>query len=84
VRVERSALLTSVTASRSLVGRTVVLQRRARERWTFVRRAVLRRRIQRVQARLPDGVSRLRIVMPRREAGPGYLAGVSRVVRIRS
>jgi hypothetical protein len=83
VRVRGGAILTSVTAGRSLIGRVVILQRRTRDRWVAIKRAVLRRRLQRVRARLPEGTSRLRIVIPRRQAGPGYLAGVSRVLRVR-
>lgn len=83
VRLRSGAILTSVTAGRSLVGRVVILQRRSRDRWVAISRAVLRRRLQRVRARLPEGVTRLRIVIPQRQAGPGYLAGFSRVVRVR-
>jgi hypothetical protein len=81
-RVGRARFATRVVAARSFVGRRVKLQRRtAAGRWVTVKRIRLNRRSAatfRVQLR--RGTSRLRVVMSVNQAGPGYLAGISRTI----
>jgi len=81
-RVGRARFSTRVVAARSFVGRRVKLQRRtAAGRWVTVKRVRLNRRSAatfRVQLR--RGTSRLRVVMSVNQAGPGYLAGISRTI----
>ena len=81
-RVGRARFSTRVVAARSFVGRRVKLQRRtASGRWVTVKRVRLNRRSAatfRVQLR--RGTSRLRVVMSVNQAGPGYLAGISRTI----
>lgn len=72
-----------VIAARSFDGRTVFLQRKSERKWKSIKRAVLRRRPLRFRAELPSGISKLRIFFPQRQAGPGYLAGVSRSLVVR-
>ena len=75
---------TKVTAARSYAGRYIYLQRRAVGRWINVRRVRLNAlSAARFRARLPQGLSRVRIFMPQRQAGAGYLAGFSRRLLVR-
>lgn len=74
---------TQVMGARSFGGKTIVLQRRSARGWISLKRGRLRRRVERFQVSLPKGTSRLRAFLPRTEAGPGYLAGFSRVLIVR-
>jgi hypothetical protein len=60
----------------------VKLQRRtAAGRWVTVKRLRLNRRsAATVRVRLRRRTSRLRVVMSVNQAGPGYLAGISRTI----
>jgi hypothetical protein len=75
-----SMFFTSTTAGRTYEGGHVFLQRRTTRGWALIRRIVLRRRPRAFRVTLPPGRSRLRVYMPPREAGPGYLAGFSRTL----
>jgi hypothetical protein len=81
-RVGRARFTTRVVAARSFARRIVKLQRRtAGGRWVTVKRVRLNRRSAatfRVQLR--RRTARLRIVMSVNQAGPGYLAGISRTI----
>jgi hypothetical protein len=81
-RVGVARFRTRVLAARSFAGRRVRLQRRtAAGRWVTVKRIRLNRRsAARFRVRLRRPASRLRIVMSVNQAGPGYLAGISRTV----
>jgi hypothetical protein len=73
---------TRVTAGRSFAFRVVQLQRRtALGRWATLKRVRLNvRSAATFRAVLPKGSSRLRIAMSINQAGPGYLAGISRTI----
>jgi hypothetical protein len=81
-RVGRARFSTRVVAARSFAGRRVKLQRRTRAgRWVTVKRVRLNRRSAAVfRVRLRKGTSRLRVVISVNQAGPGYLAGISRTI----
>jgi hypothetical protein len=81
-RIGKARFVTRVVAARSFAGRVVKLQRRSSAgRWVTVKRLRLKRRSAATfRARLRPGVSRLRIVMSVNQAGPGYLAGISRTI----
>jgi hypothetical protein len=76
-------LFARAVAARSFRGRHVWLQRRSRGVWRSVRRVVLDDPPRRFQVLLPSGVSRIRVVLPRGQAGPGYEPTVSRPVLLR-
>jgi plastocyanin len=85
VSVARGIFTTRATSARESAGRVVWFQRRGRfGQWVSVKRIRLgafgRARF---QARLPRGVSRVRVIMTAAQSGPGYLAGISpnRIVR---
>jgi hypothetical protein len=78
-----TGFLTRVAAGRSVRGKQVELQRASAGRWITIKRATLERPAQRFRARLPRGVSRLRIFVSRREIGAGYLDGFSRPITVR-
>jgi hypothetical protein len=84
-RIGRARFRTRVLGARSFAGRRVQLQRLTRAgRWVRVKRVRLGRRSGatfRVQLRRRS--ARLRVVMSVNQAGPGYLAGFSRVIRYR-
>jgi hypothetical protein len=61
----------------------VLLQRRARRGWKTLQRVVLGRTPRRFRVRLPHGLSRVRIFLPRSQAGAGYLPAFSRTVSVR-
>lgn len=86
-RVGRSVTFSAnATSAIPYAGRSVEVQRRnALGRWIFVKRVVLESStlVTRLTARLPKGLSRVRIVMPRSQVGSGYVTGLSRVVMIR-
>jgi hypothetical protein len=81
-RIGRARFTTRVLAARSFRGRMVKLQRRTRAgRWVTVKRVRLKRRSAATfRVRLRRGRSPLRVVMSVNQAGPGYLAGISRTV----
>jgi hypothetical protein len=81
-RIGRARFFTRVVASRPFRGRMVRLQRRtAAGRWVTVKRVRLRRgSAATFRVRLRRGRSRLRVVMSVNQAGPGYLAGISRTI----
>lgn len=77
----RGALYTQAVAAGSFRGRHVWFQRRsAQGRWRSIRKVVLDDPPRRFRVRLPSGVSRVRVSLPRRQAGPGYEPTVSRVL----
>jgi hypothetical protein len=81
-RIGTARFSTRVVAARSSRGRLVKLQRRtAAGRWVTVKRVRLKRRSAATfRVRLRRGRSPLRIVMSVNQAGPGYLAGISRTI----
>ena len=80
----RGALFAQAVSAGSFRGRHVWFQRRSREgRWRSVREVVLHDPPRRFEARLPEGVSRVRISLARRQAAPGYEPAVSRVLVLR-
>jgi hypothetical protein len=80
----RGALYAQAVAAGSFRGRHVWLQRRSqRGRWSSLRKVVLDDPPRRFRVKLPMGVSRVRISLPRRQAGPGYEPTVSRVLVLR-
>jgi hypothetical protein len=81
-RVGRARFRTRVIGARSFAGRLVKLQRRTSAgRWITVKRVRLKRRSGRIfRVQLRRGRSRLRIAMSVNQAGPGYLAGISRTI----
>lgn len=81
-RIGRARFSTRVLAARPFRGRTVKLQRRTRAgRWVTVKRIRLKRRSGATfRVSLRRGRSPLRIVMSVNQAGPGYLAGISRTI----
>ena len=85
VRVVRGVFYVNVAAARSLAGKVVYFQRRSfLGQWVSRKRLVLNARsAKRFKAKLPHGRSLVRLFMPRVQAGPGYLAGFSRVLILR-
>ena len=81
-RIGTARFFTRVIAARSFRGRRVKLQRlTAAGRWVTVKRVRLKSRSAATfRVRLRRGRSRLRIVMSVNQAGPGYLAGISRTI----
>jgi plastocyanin len=73
---------TRAVAARSFTGRTVNFQRRNRfGQWVTLKRVVLGANSARVfRYTLPHGTSAIRVFLSVNQAGPGYLAGVSRTV----
>jgi plastocyanin len=73
---------TKARAARSLAGKTLSLQRRnAFGQWVTLRKVTLTSTSAvTFKARLPKGRSRMRMFLPRLQAGPGYLAGISRTL----
>ena len=72
---------TKATAARSFAGRFVFFQRRnAFGQWVSLKKLFLSAASSaKFKARLPRGRSRVRVLMPAAQAGPGYLAGISPV-----
>jgi len=94
-RVAPGRYSVQVHAARSFAGRFAVVQRwnRDRQRWIGVRRIYLRAtglgveptEVSRVTFRMRAPRGRLlRVVLPSRQAGPGYLQGVSNRVRVQT
>jgi hypothetical protein len=81
-RIGRARFSTRVLAARSFRGRKVKLQRlTSAGRWVTVKRIRLNRRSAATfRVTLRRGRSPLRIVMSVNQAGPGYLAGISRTI----
>jgi hypothetical protein len=79
-RIGRARFVTRVIAARSFRGRKVKFQRRTSAgRWVTVKRVRLKRRSAATfHTRLRRGT--FRIVMSVNQAGPGYLAGISRTI----
>ena len=73
---------TKARAVRSLAGKTPYLQRRnAFGQWVILRKVTLTSTSAATfKARLPKGRSRVRMFLPKLQAGPGYLAGISRTL----
>jgi plastocyanin len=73
---------TKARAARSLAGKVLYLQRRnAFGQWVILRKATLTATSAvTFKARLPAGRSRVRMFMPKAQAGAGYLAGISRTL----
>jgi plastocyanin len=73
---------TKARAVRSLAGKVLYLQRRnAFGQWVILRRATLTATSAvTFKARLPAGRSRLRMFLPKAQAGAGYVAGISRTL----
>jgi hypothetical protein len=82
-RIGAARFTVRVLGRRSFRGRWVRFQRRTSAgRWVLVRRVRLKRRSGATfRTRLPRG--RVRIVMSVNQAGPGYLAGISRTIAYR-
>ena len=84
LRARGGAFFARVLAGRSLEGRRLLLQRRtARGDWRTVTRVTISRRPRRFRARLRPGRSYVRVFLPAREAGPGYLPAWSRTIVVR-
>jgi hypothetical protein len=78
------SLLARAVAARSFRGRHVWFQRRSsRGVWRSVTKVVLDDPPRRFRAGLPRGVSRVRVSLPRTQAGPGYEPAVSRSLLLR-
>jgi hypothetical protein len=78
------ALFAQAVAARTFKGRHVWFQRRsAQGRWRSMRKVVLDDPPRRFRVALPKGVSRVRVSLARRQAGPGYEPAVSRVLVLR-
>jgi hypothetical protein len=78
-RIGGARFFTRVVAARSFRGRVVKLQRRTAGRWVTVKRVRLKRRSAATfRTRLRRGT--FRVVMSVNQAGPGYLAGISRTI----
>lgn len=75
---------TRASGARSFAGRFVYLQRRnAFGQWVSLRRVYLGASSSATfKARLPRGRSRVRLFMPARQAGAGYIAGISRTLTL--
>ena len=75
---------TKARGVRSFAGKLVYLQRRnAFGQWVILRKATLTSTSSvTFKARLPRGHSRVRMFMPKLQAGPGYLAGISRTLSL--
>lgn len=75
---------TKARGVRSYAGATLAFQRRnAFGQWVIVRRVTLGATSSATfTARLPRGRSRVRMLLPLRQAGPGYVAGISRTLTL--
>jgi hypothetical protein len=85
VTLSRSAgrFVARVLSAASYEHRYVLLQRRGAHGWKTVQRISLRRKPRKFQVQLPHGLSRVRIFLPRSQAGAGYLPSSSRTVLVR-
>ena len=83
LRGTRGRFTASVRAARSFAGRFVLLQRRRGGPWGNVRRLVLDRRSSTRFSYLPPvGRTEIRLLMPRSQVGPGYVAARSDIIRL--
>jgi hypothetical protein len=74
------------TSAIPYLGRHVFVQRRdADGRWVSIKRVLLKSNTvaTRTAVRLPQGLSRIMVLMPRSQVGIGYVTGVSRVILVR-
>ena len=81
----RVLLSMKATSAISYRGHFVLVQRRtAFGQWVTLKRVVLRSGslATRTTVRLPKGLSRIRVLLPKSQAGTGYIAGVSRTLLI--
>jgi hypothetical protein len=81
----RVMLATKATSEISYAGRSVFVQRRTGfGEWVSIKRVVLRAGpfATRTTVRLTKGLSRIRVVLPKSQAGTGYISGVSRTLLI--
>jgi hypothetical protein len=81
----RVLLSTKATSAISYAGHVAFVQRRTRfGEWVSIKRVVLRggALATRTTVRLPKGLSRIRVLLPKSQAGVGYTAGVSRTLLI--
>ena len=78
--ITRARFATHVGAGTSLAGRFVQLQRLAGDRWQTVKRTRLNAASTAIfhAKALPRGESTIRVALSVNQAGPGYLAGLSR------
>lgn len=79
----RVVFSTKATSATSYAGRSVYIQRRSSfGQWITLKRVILSSDTVATQAtaRLPKGLSRIRVLMPKAQAGTGYVAGVSRTL----
>jgi hypothetical protein len=84
LRTSRGRFTASVRAARSLGGKFVVLQRRTSGAWTNVRRLVLDSRASTSFAYSPPARrTEIRLLMPRSQVGPGYVAARSGIITLR-
>lgn len=83
LRQRRGRFVLRVISTVSYEGRYLFIQRRVRGRWVRLARVTVSRDPRRFNVRLPRGTSRVRAYLPRAQAGPGYVAGVSAVVIVR-
>jgi hypothetical protein len=78
-------LSTKATSAISYAHGTAFVQRRSGfGEWVSIKRVVLRGCpfANRTTVRLPKGLSRVRVLLPKSQAGAGYIAGVSRTLLI--
>lgn len=84
LRRRSGALYAQAVAARSFRGRHVWFQRRSKQgRWRSLRKVILDDPPRRFEVALPKGISRVRVSLARRQAGPGYEPAVSRVLVLR-
>jgi plastocyanin len=85
VSVSRGIFTTKATSARDYAGRLVFFQRRnSLGQWVSLKRIRLGEfSSARFQAKLPRGVSRVRVYMTPGQAGPGYIAGISATRMVR-
>jgi hypothetical protein len=79
----RGRFVARVLSAASYEGHFVLLQRRGAHGWKTMRRIKLSQRPRKFDAKLSHGLSRLRIFLPRAQAGAGYLPGFSKTVLVR-
>jgi plastocyanin len=83
--LRRVVFSTKATSAIPYAGRSVYIQRRnSFGQWVSLKRVVLKSNTLATRAtlRLPSGVSRMRVLMPKAQAGTGYVVGVSRTISI--
>jgi plastocyanin len=88
VRRVGSSVTFSLKAASAIpyLGHAVFVQRRnALGQWVSLKRVLLKSNTAATRASvgLPAGLSRIRVLMPRSQAGTGYVTGVSRVILVR-